>query len=85
MLLMPSTDLFPNKRCQTENLETLSECLTVWIKIRTNALSVLFLVQIVCKMYQQTAKVAASISWSYSLFSFFGLEFSSVTFDLVFE
>ena len=67
MLLLSSTDLFPNKRFQTENSGTSSVFLTVWIKIRTDALSVLHLVQNVGKVYQQTAKVAARISWSFSL------------------
>ena len=39
---------------------TLSECQTVWIQIRTDILSVLILIQTVCKGYQQRKKVTAS-------------------------
>ena len=38
---------------------TLSECLTAWIQIRTDILSVLIWIQTVCKCYQQTTKVTA--------------------------
>ena len=41
---------------------TLSECQAVWIQIRTDILSVLVWVQIVCKGYQQATEVAASIA-----------------------
>ena len=36
------------------------ECQTVWIKIRTNIMSVLILTQTVCKGYPQMTKVTAS-------------------------
>ena len=39
---------------------TLSGCQTVWIQIRTDALSVLIWVKTVCKGYQQTTKFVAS-------------------------
>ena len=39
-------------------LETLSECQTVWIQIRTDVLSVLIWVQTVCKGYQQATRTA---------------------------
>ena len=39
---------------------TLSECQTVWIKIRTNRTLVLIWVKTVCKGYHQTTKAAAS-------------------------
>ena len=41
-------------------LGTLSEWQTIWIQIRTDAMSVLIWVQTVCKDYQQTTIIAAS-------------------------
>ena len=40
--------------------QNIFECQAVWIQIRTDILSVLILVETVCKGYQHTTKVAAS-------------------------
>ena len=61
MSLLPSADFFQNQFFKKIILsETLSECQTVWIQIRTNIVSVLIWVQTVCKDRQQITKVATS-------------------------
>ena len=54
-----SADFFQNYLFQNILSETLSECQTVWIQIRTD-LSVLIWFQTVCKGYQFDTKIAAS-------------------------
>ena len=54
--LFSKSDFFTKKNISA----TLSECQTVWIKIRTDILLVLIWVQTVCKGYQQMTKGAAS-------------------------
>ena len=61
MLFLSSADLFQNELFQRILSGTLSECQTAWIKSRTDILSVLIWVQTVCKGYQQTTKVTASL------------------------
>ena len=62
MLLLLSDNFFQNKLFSKNYFfqkilsETLSECQTVKIQIRTDILSVLIGVQTVCKCYQQTKK-----------------------------
>ena len=58
--ILLSADIFQNLVFQKVLSGTLSECKTVWIQIRTDVMSVLFWVQMVCKGYKQTTKVAAS-------------------------
>ena len=53
MFLLSSADFFQNQLFQNILSGTLSECQAVWIQIRTDTLSVLIWVQIVCKSYQQ--------------------------------
>ena len=60
MLLLSSADFSQNQLFRKTLPETLSECQTVGIQIRTNILSVLIWVQTVCKGNQQITKVAAS-------------------------
>ena len=57
---------FQNKKKHISR--TLSECQTVWIHIRTNILSVLILVQTVCKGYQSADdKSKAEIVFPYKM------------------
>ena len=61
MLLLMSSGFFKiysKKKRSFRN--TTSECQTVWIQTRTDALSVLNRVQTGCKSYQQMTKVVAS-------------------------
>ena len=63
MFLLSSADFFFfffKKLFQKIISGILLKCQMVWIKIRTDNLSVLIWVQTVCKGYQQTTKVAAS-------------------------
>ena len=60
MVLLSSAEFFQNYFFQKIHSETLSERQTVLIKIRTDVLSLLIMVQTVCKGYHQMAKVAAS-------------------------
>ena len=63
MLLLLSADIFKISKFQIFFLGgggDLYQCQTVWIKIRTDILSVLNCVHSVYKGYQQTIKVATS-------------------------
>ena len=60
MLLLSSGDFFQNELFRKVLSGALSECQTVWIQIRTDILSILIWVQILCKGYQQTKEVTAS-------------------------
>ena len=60
MLLLSSTDFLQNLSVSKNVSGTLSECQTVWIKIRTDILLVLIWIQTVCHGKQQTVKVATS-------------------------
>ena len=57
---LSSVDFFLNQLFQNILLGIPSECLTVWIQIRPDVSSGLILIQTVCKIYQQTTKVATS-------------------------
>ena len=61
MLLWPSVGFFQSGLFQKILSGTLGECQTVWIQIRTDKMSVLIWVQTVCKGYQQTTNVPASM------------------------
>ena len=60
LYFLSSADFFQNQLFQKFLSGTQSECQTVWNQIRTDVLSVLIWVQIVCKGYHQTTKVVAS-------------------------
>ena len=54
-----SVDFFSKLKFKKILSETLSECQTFWIQIRTDILSVLILDQTVCMSCQQRTNVAA--------------------------
>ena len=54
MLLLPSPDFFQDSLF----FKTLSGCQKIWIKIRSDILSVLIWTQTVCKIYQQKSPLA---------------------------
>ena len=56
MLLLLAADFFQNSIFEIILSETLSECQTVWIQIRTDIGSVLIWVQTVCKALQQATR-----------------------------
>ena len=61
-MLLSSADFFSKStfsKISFTNTIRDSECQTVWIQIRTNIMLVLIWVQTVCKVYQQTTKVAS--------------------------
>ena len=60
LLLLSAEFFFQNYFLQKILSGILSECQTDWTQIRTDILSVLIWVQIVCKGYLQMTKVAAS-------------------------
>ena len=58
--ILSSADIFKHNVFQKILCGITLECQNAWIQIRTDNLSVLIWVQIVCKGYQQTKKFAAS-------------------------
>ena len=64
---------------------TLSECQMVWVKIRTDILSVLICVQTICQDYQKTTKGTASKERgnSYHTGYFYRLHYSPVFIQII--
>ena len=56
MIMLSSATFFKTNFFQKNLSGTLSGCQTVWIQIRTNVMSVLIWVQIICKGYQERVK-----------------------------